>query len=811
MSDHRRRPRLPAGPSRRFTRRLAVLAAPLLALSLTVALNAAPAQADPPAALDAASAQTEVPAAQTGAPTAPAGSATPGDGQTVTTLTGGKILIRPDGTQEDQGGGPALNYSGPNGDHYVVPAEAAPYAGRSLDWTLFDVSALVRDHVTDGARIPVALSFSSAGASAPPGITLTSSGSGISAVGYMTPASAQEFGAYLRGRIAADVAAGRPAGTTALPGVNRLALAAAAPGQGVTPQYAYQVAQFDTPGLTGQANAIIRLWDMDSFTAVSTTIASSDGIARIALPAGRYFAVAQFGEFDDQGNPVELRYVSAGFTVPDSSGTVTTVNLDEKSATTRSTAATPRPARQINQTVAWGLQSATGDWDIISTVVEGAKGTDIQGEPGTDVYVAPTSSGPPAGKLRYFVQWDGIAPSSRGDFPYAGESAYPYRYDLAFGWDDRIPKGPYPVRNRDLATVHEHLYADPAQTPADFEFSKAPIDPVLPAEFAAIQTTDGLPREAPGDFTDYVGTADGGDWIFNADIGPGYGLDETMADPRTYAGGHVYATDWGRGPLSPQWGQHLPRPDALYQNCEACVTENAGEDYLTALYPADAQDTQQAASGVRYLDESGACYVNGQLFAGYPACIDDHALSADSGTPAEPNTYRLVYDTSLRPTLPLYSQATSTHTDLTFRFAYKAQPPADMALPSGYQCTEYPVQGACEILPVLTLGYQLDENELNTSSAPVQQLKLDVGHLTYDGIGSHAAITSASVDVSFDGGTTWQHAVAGGRDGHYTAHWRNPASARGTSPALRVTATDADGGSITQVIDNAYTLAAHAR
>ncbi|MEW2619325.1 hypothetical protein [Streptomyces sp. NPDC048106] len=808
MSDHRRRPRLPAGLSRRAARRLAVFAAPLLAVSLTAALHAAPAQADAAIAPGAAWAQT-------GSPTAPAGPPAPGDGQTVTTLTGGKILMRADGTQVDQSGGPALNYRGPNGDRYIVPAQAAPYAGRSLDWTLFDVSALVRDHITDGARIPVALSFSRAGATPPPGITLTSSGTGISAVGYMTPSSAQDFAAYLRGRIAADVAAGKPAGTTPLPGVNRLALAAAAPGQGMTPQNAYEVARFDTPGLTGPANALIRLWDMDSFKTVSTTFASADGTARIALPTGHYFAVAQFAEFDDQGNATELRYVSAGFTVPDSGGTVTTVSLDEKTTTTPSTAATPRPARQINQNVTWGLQSTTGDWDVVSAWLGGAKGTDIQGVPGTDVYVAPTASGPPAGKLRYSVQWNGIAPSSGGDFPYPGESAYPYRYDLAFGWDNQIPQSPYEVRTSDLATVHQHLYADPAQTPADFEFDKASIDPVLPAEFSGVMLSDGLPREAPGDFTDYVGTADGGDWTFKSNIGPGYGLDSTDADPRTYVGGHEYSTDWGRGPLTPQWGRHSPRPDALARYCDACVTENADEAYLNALYPDNSQDSQQASFGSRYLFDSGSCYVNGQLVADSPACIDDHLLSADSDTPAEPNTYRLVYDTKPRSDVPQYSQATSTHTDLTFTYAYKSHPPADMALPSGYECTPYThpdaAPGVCEILPVLTLGYLLDENELNTSDAPVQQLKLDVGHQTYDGIGSHAAITSASVDVSLDGGTTWQPAVVGGHDGHYTAHWPNPASARGTSPALRVTATDADGGSITQVVDNAYTIAANAR
>jgi hypothetical protein len=90
----------------------------------------------------------------------------------------------------------------------------------------------------------------------------------------------------------------------------------------------------------------------------------------------------------------------------------------------------------------------------------------------------------------------------------------------------------------------------------------------------------------------------------------------------------------------------------------------------------------------------------------------------------------------------------------------------------------------------------------------VQHMRLSVGHLTYDGYGSHAPITSATVAVSFDGGATWQPAVVGGHDGQYTVAWKNPASAAGTSPDLRVTATDAAGGSITQTITNAYTIAA---
>ena len=46
-----------------------------------------------------------------------------------------------------------------------------------------------------------------------------------------------------------------------------------------------------------------------------------------------------------------------------------------------------------------------------------------------------------------------------------------------------------------------------------------------------------------------------------------------------------------------------------------------------------------------------------------------------------------------------------------------------------------------------------------------------------------------------------------GSAGDYTATWPNPASARGTSPEIKVTAADAAGGSITQTITAAYTIA----
>ena len=69
-----------------------------------------------------------------------------------------------------------------------------------------------------------------------------------------------------------------------------------------------------------------------------------------------------------------------------------------------------------------------------------------------------------------------------------------------------------------------------------------------------------------------------------------------------------------------------------------------------------------------------------------------------------------------------------------------------------------------------------------------------------------AAITSAAVEVSFDGGKTWQPAqvTPGSAAGQFTASFTAPAGAFVT---LRTTAADAAGGSVTETITRAYRTA----
>ncbi|HEV2376026.1 MAG TPA: hypothetical protein VGS19_28140 [Streptosporangiaceae bacterium] len=175
--------------------------------------------------------------------------------------------------------------------------------------------------------------------------------------------------------------------------------------------------------------------------------------------------------------------------------------------------------------------------------------------------------------------------------------------------------------------------------------------------------------------------------------------------------------------------------------------------------------------------------------------------------PAGPASYRAVLNVDLTHDAG-FSQSTQSHTVLTVRYV----PGAGPDLPAGDICSGGPAPGTpCQMLPALTLGYQLATSEANTSDTATQVLHLRVGHLSYDGVGSHAAIRSAAVWVSFDGGKSWRRAKVTGVGGRYTATWPNPASAGDSSPDIKVTASDAVGGSITQTITGAYSIVAIGR
>jgi len=333
-----------------------------------------------------------------------------------------------------------------------------------------------------------------------------------------------------------------------------------------------------------------------------------------------------------------------------------------------------------------------------------------------------------------------------------------------------------------LATVHEHLFADPAGG-TDGSLLIGALDPVLSQiGFSAI----GVLRAMPADVTDYLGTADSGEWV-QIDATPNGTF--LQGETHTYAAKHDYSVDWARGPLAAGLGQWTG-----LQFCDACTAGST----LSLAIPMVRDSVPDHTGFFPFFVPFTTHFT---LYRDDTKVFDQDGFfgAAVTDIPAVPSTYRGVLDVDLSADNN-FSQSTKTHTEVTVKYNPTA---TGSPLPTTDFCAGQAATTPCQILPALTLDYHLAVDKSNTSHSPVQTLGLQVGHVSYDGAGSHSPITSATVSVSFDNGTTWHPAAVAGFAGHYFALWHNPAAG---SPTLRVTATDAAGDAITQTITNAYTI-----
>jgi len=644
---------------------------------------------------------------------------------TVTLVTGDQVTVN-GSTQSIRAAGRGsafMSFTGSNGDRYVIPGIAEPYLGRQLDPSLFDVTALARN-------------------------------------GNANPANTT-LGATLRRTIGADIAAGRPAGSTPLPADVVPAHPATPPT--VTPHFPLHILQIDGIDANGQPAAALPVFlaNTDSMNEENTELPLIDGVARIAVPAGDYTAVAFDPQFDNTGSITSARQVVLNDFVVAATGT-TTVTLDERTATSRVTVATPRPATQDLAVDEFVRTDATGaSTSSFSFDVNGA---------GPLLY----NPQPPAkvGTFYYLTQWGGQPTTQPAD---------PYRFDVAFPLGNVIPAtASFTVRPDQLAVVHQHFSGDPGRLDPTGELLLGPNDPGLAAGFfTSISPTF---EPFPEDMTEYLGTADGGEWIQSTAVTNATAM---SADQRTFRAGHRYSIDWLHGPLGAGFGEH-----AGPSFCIVCTSggqlgfafnamTDSAPDHIGDTFLAQTHFTL-AVNGTTVTDQgTGVTGVGGVPLPG-------------------PVTIEATFDNDVTGVAG-FSQSTLTHTDATVQY----RPGADPTLPARDGCGGPTPTTPCAILPVLNLTYDLATDGNNTSHSPVQFLGLRVGHATVDGIGSHAPITHVTVAVSFDGGTTWTPANVLGSNGFYVATWRNEAG----GPMLRVTAADAGGDAISQTITNAYTIA----
>jgi hypothetical protein len=670
--------------------------------------------------------------------------------------TGDRITVTPDGYYPAAGSkptGPMIRYTSADGHRHLVPGGLGRYLGAGLDPALFDVDALSATEA-DG-RLPVALTFDQgARPTAPAGVTLTAV-TGNTATGYLT--SGPAFADALR--------MGGPARAAA--GLRTIGLPGSQPAKVAQPRYPLHTLEIDAVDTNGApADALAVVFNTDDLGKQDMTFVNVfDGVARVAVPAGHYTVMGDIDDFGADGRPVNMHVMAVDTTVTDAP--VSKVTLDEGTATSKISVTTPKPATQLTLTMYMDIRDANGRKDLF--------GFGVFGDETFPVYVAPRGK-PAAGSLRNFTVWNG-APD---------DPAQLYHYALAFTDDNGIDANQHHVvKPQNLATVHARFTSDPLAT------EEQPGMVLLSAVDDATLADEGhdgvgYPLPPASVSTEYLGTEDGGRYLLTGYTGVGMFGNELV----TYQGGHEYTVDFGHGAIAPAAGIHTGA-----QHCIACA---AGDTLAFGVWPQG--DSQHSGDLSNPVDSSRFTLArNGTTLAdetgGYSAVV--------SSVPAGPAVYHATYDLDLSG-VDGVSLSTATHTDLTVPF----DPAKAAKLPANDSCDGGSATTPCRIVPLPTLRYDLLGLDLrNTTTSPVQVLHLEAAHLSYEGVGSKARFTSVKVSVSFDGGTTWRTVPVAGAAGHYVATWPNSAPA-GTKPAIKVTATDADGAAITQSIANAYLIGA---
>ena len=343
---------------------------------------------------------------------APAHAAPPGAPHPVrriaTLITGERVALgtSPSGIPTAQlvraaNDGPAANVKilSLGGHVYAIPASAMAYAGRFLDPSSFDVTALA--HAGFGDRIPLRIRYTDK-LPALPGVTITSKGSGR-ARGYVTRSSARTFGAAVAEQSIADSRAGWPA-TDALFG-SITSIAPVLPGAPVVHPH-FPMATLVMRGFTKTGAkmpfAFGLLINMDDAAKFMGFVIMYRGQARASVPLGTYAAIFDNFTFSTDGSFTVREDVVTDFAV---TGSQRAMRIDSSLATAIPSLETPKPAvpQELDTTI--DVQGEHGGSSLSTTWSLGMPGASIRFTP-----VAP----PTVGTLGFQTRWLAVDPSTAG-------------------------------------------------------------------------------------------------------------------------------------------------------------------------------------------------------------------------------------------------------------------------------------------------------------------------------------------------------------------------------------------------------------
>lgn len=702
-------------------------------------------------------------------------------------INGDRLVLRAGGGHATvipaRGSGPVVTL-GRGARAVYLPVDALPYLGRGLAPGLFSPASLGR--AESGGRLRVRIAFSGRRPRLP-GITITQSGAGT-ARGYLNP---RVFGAALARQFAADHARASygtdgmfaggvsiaPYGTS--PALARSAARAArstrvARARPDYPMHELTVTCTNQAGRPDNGDEVVVINAADWHTFGDPVEAVSffyHGVAKYSVPAGTYWAFAWFSGTGKSANTLRMD-VLPQFTVR---GGHTQVHLAARATTTELATATPRPS------VMQGFAFQVTRGGLHGT----SQNAGVFGFPGTQLWLNRVATRPSVGSLNVYAQETLFSP--------AGAPGLPYAYNLMFiGPAGVIPSLRWTVSAASLASVTEHYFQE---VPGHGQVYGSSLYPPL-----GIGVGVPAPVRMPGEQVEYL-TA-------NPDVAYQFGYYQFtnfsvggQGDALfTVRPGQHLTEDWNTGPLHPQ--PAVQRLSGSLGHLYAVIPTAYRAGNKLTLTPNAFSDNVPGHTGGGYFDYPGsgvkisghyAVYQNGALIAHGNPVSENPVLGLPAVT-LSPRPSVIRFELSAVRRGARFPLSSSSDTVWTWRSA----PRSGATLPPTWACGF--TGQHCAVQPMMTLNYEVHGLRPDESTASGRQvIGLSVGHIEP---GPGIRVTHASMQVSFDGGHTWQPAtVTPAGPGQFTVSFTAPA---GVQVSLRTSATDAAGGSITETIQDGY-------
>jgi hypothetical protein len=372
----------------------------------------------------------------------------------------------------------------------------------------------------------------------------------------------------------------------------------------------------------------------------------------------------------------------------------------------------------------------------------------------------------------------------------AALASSPYQYDLKFYSEGKLPSATeYAVTGRTLTAVHTSYHSAQAAVAEPNDLAWAPD------EYFVAGVGDGLP--APAAQTEYYGPVSPAvAWSQNPDLLVG---GNAVAFPLTWDvfghGGGSLTEDWFDSPatlgsVAPPEDVFQAQPgkfDSASSETAGCAACRQGDVFYPLFYQVSGADPRLIDGPYLFAPGSVHLFQGGQEIQ--PVSVDGFATYP---LPAQRGSYQL----------------TAAYGDTSTDWRFTSAEPASNQVPDGFGCAGTFLSGStapCAPDPLIFLRYNAFTTLANAVTAgTMHQVQVTP---SYQASVAPAEITSLKLWISTDGGSTWQQEKVQENDGRYTASYYVPElSATSGTVSVRVQAADSAGDSVSQTIDDAYTI-----